>query len=411
MKPSQVYEFMKQFYGGAENILFSMMDCNNEIGQERNKYLKSNDAQTLLEYLKNKQIEDPAFFYAIQIDKPTGRITNFFWVDGQSIMDYKCFSDVVSFDTTFQTNKFEMLFASIIGANHHKQTIIFGAALLYNEIIPSFIWLFKTFLTAMGGKHPSTIFTDQDATMAGIIAYVFSNTNHRLCLWHIYLNATKHLSHVIHNHPMFLSDFKDCIYEDRSEECFKKKWNELLNKYNLQENSWLQNLYELREKWAAIYRDSFTTDITMTQRNECMNNIFKRRFRRKLGLSELIVECEKVSSSLRANELDEDFWSRKKSPVNYIQDFMLLKTASESYTRRMYTEFEEKFKCQFSYSCKLLQTKGSILTFMVTHMHSNYGATVVFNIADKTITYSCRKFESIGMRTCLKLLLFSYIYS
>jgi hypothetical protein len=78
MKPSQVYEFMKQFYGGAENIPFSRMDCNNEIGQERNKYLESNDAQTLLEYLKNKRIEDPVFFYAIQIDEPTDRVTNFF---------------------------------------------------------------------------------------------------------------------------------------------------------------------------------------------------------------------------------------------------------------------------------------------------------------------------------------------
>jgi zinc finger SWIM domain-containing protein 3 len=88
---------------------------------------------------------------------------------------------------------------------------------------------------------------------------------------------------------------------------FQKEVGELLNKYNLQENSWLQNLYGLREKWAAIYRDSFTADITMTQRSEGMNNVFKRRFRRKLGLSELIVECEKVSSSLRANELGEDF--------------------------------------------------------------------------------------------------------
>jgi zinc finger SWIM domain-containing protein 3 len=62
MKPSQVYEFMKQIYGGGENIPFSRTDCNNEIGQERKKYLESNDAQTLLEYLKNKQIEDHAFF-------------------------------------------------------------------------------------------------------------------------------------------------------------------------------------------------------------------------------------------------------------------------------------------------------------------------------------------------------------
>jgi hypothetical protein len=40
---------MKQFYGGVENIPFSRTDCTNEIGRERNKYLESNDAQTLLE--------------------------------------------------------------------------------------------------------------------------------------------------------------------------------------------------------------------------------------------------------------------------------------------------------------------------------------------------------------------------
>jgi hypothetical protein len=53
----------------------------------------------------------------------------------------------------------------------------------------------------VGGKHPSTFFTDQDASMTRAIAYVFSNTCHHICLWHIYLKAAKHLNHVIHNHP------------------------------------------------------------------------------------------------------------------------------------------------------------------------------------------------------------------
>ena len=80
---------------------------------------------------------------------------------------------------------------------HHKQTIIFGAALLFNETIESFVSLFETFLTTMSGKHPRTIFTDQDVVMAGAIAYVFRNTSHRLYLWHIYLNAGKHLGNII----------------------------------------------------------------------------------------------------------------------------------------------------------------------------------------------------------------------
>ena len=138
-----------------------------------------------MEYLKNNQIEDPTFFYAIEIDEEDGRIANFFWADGQSIMDYACFGDAVSYDTTFQTNKFEMPFAPILGTNHHKQTIIFGAALIFNETIESFVWLFETFLTAMSGKHPSTIFTDQDAAMAGAVAYEFPNKPSSLFVSHI----------------------------------------------------------------------------------------------------------------------------------------------------------------------------------------------------------------------------------
>jgi len=78
MKPSQVYEFMKEFYGGEENLPFAKMDCYNEIGRERRQYLEANDAQTLSEYLRNKQLQDPTFFYAIQVDKNDGRIANFF---------------------------------------------------------------------------------------------------------------------------------------------------------------------------------------------------------------------------------------------------------------------------------------------------------------------------------------------
>jgi hypothetical protein len=61
MKPVQVIEFMKQFYSPT-GVPFLKVDCDNEIGRERKKYLEHNDAQTLLEYLKKKQAEDPEFF-------------------------------------------------------------------------------------------------------------------------------------------------------------------------------------------------------------------------------------------------------------------------------------------------------------------------------------------------------------
>jgi hypothetical protein len=75
------------------------------------------------------------YFYAVELDQKDDRIANFFWAYGQFILDYACFGDAVSFETTFQSNKFEMPFALLLGTNHHKQTIFFGAPLLFNETI------------------------------------------------------------------------------------------------------------------------------------------------------------------------------------------------------------------------------------------------------------------------------------
>jgi hypothetical protein len=123
--PTGIYNFYEQWSGGDQHINFLPVDCNNYLSREHKKYLEVEDAETLVQYLKKKQIEDPSFFYSVQLDPEDGSIVNFFWTDGQAIIDYEYFGDVLFVDITFKTNKFEMPFAPILGTNHHKQTISF----------------------------------------------------------------------------------------------------------------------------------------------------------------------------------------------------------------------------------------------------------------------------------------------
>ena len=74
---------------------------------------------------------------------------NIFWADARSIVDYGSFGDVICFDTTYRTNRYDRPFAPFVRINHHKQSIIFGATLLYDKTIESFKWLFETILIAM----------------------------------------------------------------------------------------------------------------------------------------------------------------------------------------------------------------------------------------------------------------------
>lgn len=156
-----------------------------------------------------------------------------------------------------------MVCAPIVGVNHHGQTILFGCGLLDGETSEACKWFFDVFLEAMGGKKPKTIFTDQAASIASAIREVLPESHHRLCLWHIYQNAAKHLNPVFEKFSMFSQDFKRCIYDPESVEEFESSWKDLLDYYDLTENDWLKDLYELREKWAQIYgRSNFCASMT-----------------------------------------------------------------------------------------------------------------------------------------------------
>lgn len=80
-------------------------------------------------------------------------------VHGKNQDDYKHFGDVVTFDTTYRTNLYNLPFGIFVGVNNHYQSIIFGGVLLSNKTTEDFEWTFKNFVEIMRGKQPETILT------------------------------------------------------------------------------------------------------------------------------------------------------------------------------------------------------------------------------------------------------------
>ncbi|KAH9728859.1 protein FAR1-RELATED SEQUENCE [Citrus sinensis] len=77
--------------GGYENVPFLEKDCRNFVDKTRRLQLEEGDAMTLLKYLQKKQAE-------------------YSW----SRAVYKYFEDVITFDTTYLTNKYDMPFAPFV---------------------------------------------------------------------------------------------------------------------------------------------------------------------------------------------------------------------------------------------------------------------------------------------------------
>lgn len=88
-------------------------------------------AGSMLKYFQDKMGENPSFQYATQMDIEE-KIANIFQADAKMIANYAHFGDVVSFDTTFGTNRGSQPFGVFIGFNQFMKTIVFGVALMYD---------------------------------------------------------------------------------------------------------------------------------------------------------------------------------------------------------------------------------------------------------------------------------------
>ncbi|KAH1130087.1 hypothetical protein J1N35_001465 [Gossypium stocksii] len=234
IKQTSSYSFLRKEIG-FENITFTKRDCHNFLRIEREKLIEVGDAQSIIDFFKYKQAEDPMFFYSIQVDQ-NNRLPNFFWRDGRSKLDYDCFGDVLMFDTTYRTNKYNLVCAPFVEINNHWNTILFSCAFLSNETTESFTWLFETFLEAMGHRQPKSIFTDQDQLMMKAIEIALPESSHRLCMWHISNNAKQHLASRFVN-AEFKAQFNKCFYGCESETEFESSWATMIENFELQDHA------------------------------------------------------------------------------------------------------------------------------------------------------------------------------
>ncbi|KAL2475335.1 Protein FAR1-RELATED SEQUENCE [Abeliophyllum distichum] len=83
------------------------------------------------------------------------------------------------FDTTYNTNKYSMIFAPFVGVNNLGQTTLFACGLMSDESTESFVWLLTKFLEAIQNTAPQIIITDQDTAIAKAISMVMPLTFHR----------------------------------------------------------------------------------------------------------------------------------------------------------------------------------------------------------------------------------------
>ncbi|KAK3136366.1 hypothetical protein QOZ80_5BG0432850 [Eleusine coracana subsp. coracana] len=372
------------------------------VGPDEMAFLRQNvlgeggDAQGLLDYLKKMQASDPGFFHAIQVDQ-SGCVVSVFWAGARTKAAYRHFGDAVTFDTTYKKNRYMLPFVTFSGINHHLQPVIFGCALLMEETEFSFVWLFQTWLTAMGGKAPCSLVTDQNRAIKTAVGKIFPNSSHRFCKWNILSKTKQKLSHVYTEHPNLRDELESCVLESQTIPTFETTWMSIIDKYDLRKNSWLQAVYNIRQKWVPLYlTDTFFADISPTLKLETMNDFYKKYFSTKTTLEVFLNQFELSMASRYENEAqaDMDGYLNKASTKTAS---LIEKQAGRTYTKAVFRKFQEEFTESLGYIVK--KTKdGCISKYTITKDEDSSDIFyVTYNASNKMANCSCKYFEFSGI--------------
>ncbi|RYR09985.1 hypothetical protein Ahy_B05g078429 isoform E [Arachis hypogaea] len=377
-------------------LRFTKRDLYNYVHSQRIAQLNDGDAAAAISYLEGKVNAD--MMTVARYTKTTGdQLGSLFWADGQMMADYQLFGDVLAFDATYRSNKYKKPLVVFSGSNHHKQTAIFGFALLQDEEVRTYRWMLLNMLDVMESKKPSVVVTDGDKAMRAAIADVLPSARHRLCGWHLEKNCVLRVKE-----PEFRKVFKKAVYANFDVAEFEEYWRTAVKSLGLMENSWVKSTYELRQSWATAYlRGTFCTSYKTTSRCEGINAFVKGFLKSTNSLLELVQSLDRVVKDYRNNELTAQFYSSYYTPVLTTGLDKIELFAAKLYTRAVFKEVRKQIK---GVGSLLFLGKDSISTTSV-YKFSSVGnrsrvRKVLYDPSEPKIECDCMMWNSEGIPCC-----------
>ncbi|XP_027355103.1 protein FAR-RED IMPAIRED RESPONSE 1-like [Abrus precatorius] len=388
--------------GGYENLSFAERDVRNYVQKKRYINGKQGDGRALTSYFLRMQEQNRSFFYDIDLDD-FFCVKNVFWADARSRATYDSFGDVVTFDTTCLTNKYEMPFVSFVGVNHHGQHVLLGCGLLSTEETESFVWLFKSWFRCMSGNPPQGIVTDQCKAIQNAIKLVFPNTKHRWCLWHIMKKIPEKLKTNAEYNKNIKNAMKGVVYDTCTEAEFEDRWGYFVKGFNLQDNEWLNELYNERRRWVPIFlRKDFWAGMSISQRGENIHLFFDGYINRTTSLQQFVQLYDDALHNKVEKEFEADLRSFN-TMVRCGSNSMIEKQFQSSYTHAKFNEVQAEFRAKINCSVSLKCVEGNVCTYdvlediIVEGQPKEANFEVIFHRDNHDVSCKCSLFEFRGI--------------
>ncbi|XP_042016254.1 protein FAR1-RELATED SEQUENCE 5-like [Salvia splendens] len=350
IRPTQTFNLLKEFLGGYDDVGCTVTDLRNakrDILQE----MKGADVQMILNQMEEKKNTIDGFHYKFQ-QGSDGKLLSLFWCDVVLRKNYKMFGDIVSFDTTYSTNRYCMVFGPFTGKDNHRCPVTFGAGFISNEGADSFSWLLSEFVECMGFA-PKLIITDQD--------------------WGMKL-AIEHVPKRILANEQLKKDLDSCIWSELLEpEEFEETWLTIMDQYGLQNESWFTTMFTKREYWIPAYFRDFPMGslLKTTSFSESENSFFKRYTKPHFNLADFVMHYNSALDAQRNISERLDFSDATKVPI-LSTEFLFEKHAADMYTDRIFQQVQDEIveahrRCRMTH----FEMEDNTEIYTITDSHRN----------------------------------------
>ncbi|XP_019174243.1 PREDICTED: protein FAR1-RELATED SEQUENCE 5-like [Ipomoea nil] len=372
--PSTGYRLCREVAGSFENVGATYVEFHN-FKRDLQTYVDVADGEMIIERFKTKREACDSFFFDYHLDEEN-RIARLFWADPIGRRSFSCYGDVISFDATYSTNRYNLVFVPFTGVDNHKRCITFAVGLLSKEDVESYSWLLERFNLAMG-KAPLCAVTDQDPAMKIAMEQVLPGCRHRFCMWHIMTKVSEKVGPELSNNEEFRKSLNDIVWnETTSTGDYEVQWQLLMEKYNLSDHRWFQKLYAERNHWIP----AFFLDLPMsglvrtTSRSEAQNSVYGKFTRLHSSLVEFYMQTESVLDTQRHNQAKLDAQCEGSLP-EFKTPLALERHAADLFTLTIFYALQKEIEAACFY-CEVVGIRED-------------GGTIYYNIGgDCTTTHT-----------------------
>ncbi|XP_071699232.1 protein FAR1-RELATED SEQUENCE 5-like [Rutidosis leptorrhynchoides] len=353
--PTKAYEVYSNMKGSEKNVHGTVIDFRN-WKRDLNVFINATDSQMLVNKMEERKKYVPGFSFEYKLEK--SQLHSIFWADEVAKCNYKEFSDVISFDATYRTNRYNLKFVPFTGIDNHRRCVTVAAAMIKDETAESYKWLLNCFMKTFG-KEPNMIVTDQDKSMAIAIKEVFKTAKHRLCMWHIMRKVPSKIQEANPNiedkqEKDFKKRFDKIVWNMYIEPTvFEEKWEKLMDDFSLKNDSWFKYMFDVRSSWIPAYfiETEMFGLMRTTSRSESENAFFSHFTRSASNLLTFMDGFESAMLKQRSKQESLDVQTIKKNP-KLLTLLRIEKHASKVYTNTIFLIIQQEIVAAL-YKCSL----------------------------------------------------------